>query len=643
MSPARRMSRWRRLLLLCVAVVTGLVGVLPAAERASASTDAAAFEAVAPCRLLDTRRSGSPVAAGRTVVIDVAGACGVPVDAVAAAITVTVVDPSGPGHVTVHPAGGSVPLAATLTYRDGDVVSASQIARLGDGGISIVSVARTDLVVDVTGAFVPTDGEAAAGRFVVDGPRRVTDTRGSSRPRRDGIVRVDPGVPVDAIAVAVNITTTATAGPDHLTAYPAGSTRPLAAVLTVDRAGQTRGAGTIVPVGSDGFDVYTKNGSHVIVDLLGYFTGPSAGTSPDGLYVPAEPTRLVDTRRPYGPTGGPRLWDSGARAFDPTSVTGGPVAAVAATVTMTATEDAGYVSLYAAGDVRPTAAAVNADRAQQTVANFAIAPASTDGIAASTRHGTHLVIDVGGWFTGSPSPSAGVPAVNAPPPPRTVTIISDSALAGMRWNGALAGLQGFVARPLLESCRRLVQRSCRGREGYAPATAREEIMALPAAGPEEILVVATGYNDWHEGFAADFDAIVGAARSRGFRHISWLTYRSHVGYVLPGSGGAQSNYGAMNAVIAAKVASGSFPEVRVWDYDRYTLGAAGWFTSDGIHLTGLGGWGVADYLSRQVRAFDEVACAQPWQPGSAVLDPCPDPDVAVATLGHPDVATLYGL
>ena len=40
------------------------------------------------------------------------------------------------------------------------------------------------------------------------------------------------------------------------------------------------------------------------------------------------------------------------------------------------------------------------------------------------------------------------------PPDRSATIISDSAMAGIRWNGALGGFRGFNADDRLESCRR---------------------------------------------------------------------------------------------------------------------------------------------------------------------------------------------
>ena len=199
-------------------------------------------------------------------------------------------------------------------------------------------------------------------------------------------------------------------------------------------------------------------------------------------------------------------------------------------------------------------------------------------------------------------------------------------MAGVRWNGALGGFQGFAAEALLESCRRLVQSSCRGREGYAPLTARSEILDLRQAGPEDVLVVAVGYNDWHDRFPSDFDAVVSAARVRGFHHIAWVTYRSQVGYTLPGTGGSRSNYGEMNRILVEKIASGAFPDVRLWDLDRYTLPTpAGWFASDGVHETRLGSWGVADWISRHVRAFDDRPCVHPWTPGVAVAEPVPRP------------------
>ncbi len=598
---------------------------------------------VQPCRLLDTRGAASvatPAPAARSEIdVEVAGRCGVDAVAVAAALTVTAVDAQAPGYVTLFPHGTERPTASTLNYRTGDVIANLQLTRLGDGSVTAFTLASAHVVLDVTGYFVPVTS-TRAGRFVALPGERLVDTRSTQRPAPGAAVTVDTaaaGVPADAGAVVVNVTTDQTNGPDVFSAYPTGTARPNASSLNADRAGQARAAAVIVPVADATFDVFTRNGNHVIVDLLGYFTGPSARATSEGLFVPADPFRLVDTRTA---TGGPRLWDKGGREFavdtDALGAPGGGIAALAVNATVTATEDAGWLVLAAAGAPVAGTSSVNYPSAQLTVAHAAIVAASERGIQARTLAATHVVIDVTGWFTGGPAEAVEPPPLNDLPPPRKVTIITDSALAGIRWNGGLSGLQGFVVDHRMESCRRLVAPSCRGREGYRPRTVISEIAALPAVGPEDVLVIGTGYDDWWQRFSDDFDTVVAAARAKGFRHIAWSTFRSNVTY-----GGLGEYYAIMNEVLYAKVASGEYPDVRIWDYHTYTLEASGWFTSDGIHLTRLGAFGSADWISRQVAAYDDRPCAQPWAPGQPIETPCPDPDPLAEPRGLPDIAGLY--
>lgn len=623
--------------------VAGAAEPPPAAEPAVAR-----FVPVRPCRLLDTRAGGAagsvPLNEGTEVTIDVAGQCDVAEGALAAALTVTAVLPAKPGYVTLYPTGTQRPTASTVNYRTGQVVPNLQLTRLGDGKVTAFTLASTHLVVDVSGYFEVQPGTTVRrGRFVPVAATRIVDTRTTSRPGPQGVVTVDTagaGVPADAGAVVVNITTDQTNGADVFTAYPTGSARPTASVLNVDGPLQTRAAAAIVPVDQARFDVYTKNGNHVIVDLLGYFTGPSAEQTGDGLFVPIDPYRLVDSRRAAGPGGGPRLWDGGGREFpvdDPAlELPDGGVAAFAVNTTITDTEDAGWVALAAAGRPIAGTSTVNAPAAQATVANAAIVGVSDRGVQARTLHGTHLIIDVTGWFTGPPATATEAAPANPLPPPRKVTIITDSAIAGVRWNGALSGLQGFVVDHRMESCRRLVVTSCMGREGRRPPTAVAEINRLTDVGPEDLLVIGTGYDDWWERFSGDFDTVVAAARAKGFRHIAWTTFRSDVSY-----NGLGRYYAIMDDILWAKAASGDYPDVEIWDYNAYTMSASGWFASDGIHLTTLGAWGTADWISREVAAYDDRRCPQPWAPGQPPDDPCGDPVAVAAQRGLPDVPGLY--
>jgi hypothetical protein len=48
-----------------------------------------------------------------------------------------------------------------------------------------------------------------------------------------------------------------------------------------------------VPIGDDGtVTLYSQSGTHLIVDVVGFFTGPGAPSDPGKLFVPAPPSRL---------------------------------------------------------------------------------------------------------------------------------------------------------------------------------------------------------------------------------------------------------------------------------------------------------------------------------------------------------------
>jgi hypothetical protein len=266
-------------------------------------------------------------------------------------------------------------------------------------------------VVDVSGAFAPADA-ADAGRFVPLTPTRLLDTRATARPAPASTVTVarPAGVPADAIALAVGITTTESLGPGYFTAYAAGSSRPTASVLNTTGAGQTVAATAIVPISAAGFSVFTQAGDHVIVDVFGWFTGASASESADGLFVPATPTRVLDTR-----DGGTPVYTNGSVATGASTVTDTSVSAVVANFTATQSRGAGFVTAFPTGTARPGVSSLNYV-AGQSVANMAIVPASTAGVSAYANRTTHLVVDVTGWFTGTPvAATGGSPDANVAP------------------------------------------------------------------------------------------------------------------------------------------------------------------------------------------------------------------------------------
>jgi hypothetical protein len=222
-------------------------------------------------------------------------------------------------------------------------------------------------------------------------------------------------------------------------------------------------------------------------------------------------------------------------------------------------------------------------------------------------------------------------------PPRPAVVIGDSAISALRWvPGADNAIIGFDHTLDLESCRRLLAPSCRGREGRTPSTAYE---ALGFHGDNyEVLVVATGYNDGTSGYGTAFQAIVGRARALGYQQIVWWSLRSDVDYVSPGAVGNHETFARNNEVIEQLLASGQYPDVVLADWGSYTADRAEWFVTDGVHYRAVGAWAASDYLSRKMAFLDERPCPMPVTPDAPRQDPCPDPDVTGPVA---DIEALY--
>jgi hypothetical protein len=152
--------RFSRFAFLLVAAILLTVSVASAAGPYQ-------FFSVTPCRLADTRGpngvSGGPALAGlQTRSFPVRGLCGVPSDAQAAALNVTIVGPTNSGHLTIWPfqAPTGQPFVSTLNYEAGEPALANgAIVPLGTDATFQISVfagipsGTVNLVLDITGYF----------------------------------------------------------------------------------------------------------------------------------------------------------------------------------------------------------------------------------------------------------------------------------------------------------------------------------------------------------------------------------------------------------------------------------------------------------------------------------------------------------
>lgn len=406
--------------------VTVPTGSAAAASPAGASRFVALPSAV---RVVDTRepaRYDFTRPDPSRVRVVVAGEHDVSPQASAAVLTVTAVNGSQPNFVTVFPAGGEVPIASNLNLvSPGEVNANLATVKLGDGGaIDVYWLNGCDVIVDVLGYYEPVDSAVTAGRFVgLADAQRALDTRPNLVASRSyTVVDVTRYVPRDASSVVVNLTATETTGPSFFTALPYDATEdedPGTSSLNVSRAGDTRAAGVIVPVptidGRRRIKVFTLFPAKLIVDVVGHFTGETSSSSENGLFVPVDPVRLLDTRLP-GQMG--KLWQNWVVEVKMPAAIAANASAIVANVTGVETRGPGFLTVTGARQRITTTSNVNFSGAGQVVPNHVITPVTaTHGVQVFSSHGAHVLVDLAGYFTGAPKAAQQPVYVNPTPPP----------------------------------------------------------------------------------------------------------------------------------------------------------------------------------------------------------------------------------
>ncbi len=255
---------------------------------ASGGSSALAFYASTPCRVADTRGGtstfGGPSMQGpvaRDFPVPLSG-CGIPSTAGGYSLNVTVVPPGYLGYLTAWPTGRTRPNASTLNSWKGKVVANAALVPTGDNeSISVFVSNPTNVILDINGYF-GQPGQSGALAFYPVPPCRVADTRNASGPfggpemagqstRSFPIPASACNIPATAAAYSVNVTVVPDGQLQYLSAWPAGSTKPLVSTLN-SFDGSVVANAAIVPAGSNGsISVFVTNQTHVILDIDGYF------------------------------------------------------------------------------------------------------------------------------------------------------------------------------------------------------------------------------------------------------------------------------------------------------------------------------------------------------------------------------------
>jgi hypothetical protein len=387
--------------------------------------ESSTYTATAPSRVLDTRPCSGQTGAGHSLgprasyTLNLEGVDGIPSGATAVVLNVTGVDASAATYLTLYPSGGALPTASNLNLGAGETTANLVTVALGAGdAVTIYNHAGTaNVVADLEGWYA--SGSGPAGLYTPVVPSRITDTRtGGGQPNAGhplqpgGTLTVTVAgagdVPASGVAaVAMNVTAVSPTSSGYVTAYPAGSSQPVASNLNFV-GGETVPNRVIVPLGSSGsVSFYNATGTtQLVVDVDGWFS-TAGGSSAGGEFVSIPPVRITDTRSGSGfPNASATLAPEGSLVVQVAGVDGvsamgqsGAPTAVVCNVTATEGTASSYLTVYPNG-TRPVASDLNW-RTGATVTNLVLVEVSPSGsITLFNWAGrVNVVVDLEGWYT----------------------------------------------------------------------------------------------------------------------------------------------------------------------------------------------------------------------------------------------------
>ncbi len=380
-------------------------------------TSGTTFVSVSPARLLESRAGASTIdglyngigrlAAGSITQVQIAGRAGIPGDALAAALNVTVINPQAGGYMTVYPCGIGLPGTSNINFNTGITVANAVITKLGGGNACIYTNNAVDVVVDVNGAF--PNGSGAAYTNIT--PARILETRAGASTadgQYNGIGRLAAGsvtqlqvngrvgIPSDASSVSLNITAINPQANGYMVLYPCDIGVPGTSTINYT-AGSVISNAVISKVGNGTVCIYTNNAIDLVVDINGAFNTITS-------YASVAPARLLETR------GGAATIDGqyngigrvGAGSITSLQVAGrakvaNDALATVLNVTVINPDADGYVTVFPCGSNAPGTSTVNY-KAGSTVSNLVIAQLTSGKICIYANNTTDLVVDVNGAF-----------------------------------------------------------------------------------------------------------------------------------------------------------------------------------------------------------------------------------------------------
>ena len=189
--------------------------------------------------------------------------------------------------------------------------------------------------------------------------------------------------------------------------------------------------------------------------------------------------------------------------------------------------------------------------------------------------------------------------------PVNVLLLGDSTMAGLRWfEEGTKTLRGFTYTLDAESCRRISEWSCYGREKRTPKNVISVLENTTEA--FDAVVLMAGYDSSAKRIGDEYKDLIDVVRAKNLKMIV-LTYKESLYFPASGSRGKRSVYAEFNAVVRDVVAREPQHFVLA-DWNAYSSGQKSWFRPDGIHLNIDGTLALGAFISTAVAESADNPC-----------------------------------
>lgn len=344
------------------------------------------LSAIQPIRIADSRGAFSLTrfTPGTINYLTIAGHGGVPANASAVLVNMTVTNTPEAGWLRAWPCGQAIPDTSNLNYTAGQTVANGALLALGERGrLCFQATTEVDVIVDVTG----WQGAGGSLGFASNGPERLFDSRTTGAAvGATTIVRIAiPGK--TPRAATLNVTAVQPAGEGHITLWPCDQAHPVTSSLNFS-AGEVIANSVTVGVSAKGevcLDSSVR--TDVVIDLAGSWAQGS-GARP----LPIAPARLFDTRGTDPQPGVVHRVVIAGKAGVPSNANAAQV-----NITVTGAHGAGFVTAWPCGREQPNVSNLNY-KDGGTIANSAMVPLGGGQLCVAASSAADLIIDITGYL-----------------------------------------------------------------------------------------------------------------------------------------------------------------------------------------------------------------------------------------------------